>query len=153
MTAPPEGLSSVLDSIRESAASLSSEAGIPTRFEFPPELPHILVAPHVCHQARLVMREALNNAIRHSGATQVTVIARFMNQDDTAPAWLELVVCDNGKGFKGVSGITDVGREGRGMGGMQQRLKSVGGYFEVRSAAGQGTELRILVPCLGIFTQ
>jgi signal transduction histidine kinase len=79
-----------------------------------------------------VLREALANAARHSGATKVDVRVR-------AAAELWLTVRDNG------SGIKANGRRS-GLSNLDQRALGLGGSFQVAPAAGGGTELVWRVP-------
>jgi signal transduction histidine kinase len=79
-----------------------------------------------------VLREALSNAARHSGASKVDVRV-------VAAADLSLTVRDNG------SGIKDTGRRS-GLANLDQRAQNLGGSFRVAPAAGGGTELDWRVP-------
>jgi signal transduction histidine kinase len=79
-----------------------------------------------------VLREALSNAARHSGASRVDVQVR-------AAAALSLTVRDNG------SGIKETGRRS-GLANLEQRASKLGGSFRIESAAGGGTELDWRVP-------
>jgi signal transduction histidine kinase len=86
-----------------------------------------------------VVQEALQNASRHSGAKSVVVTVRqdTVNKDDRA---LVLSVEDDGSGF-------DPERtRGLGMLGMEERVRQLGGHFEVRSTPGTGTTLRVTLP-------
>jgi signal transduction histidine kinase len=82
-----------------------------------------------------VLREALANAARHSGASRVDVRVR-------AAGDLSLTVRDNG------SGIKDTGRRS-GLANLDQRAQNFGGSFRVAPAAGGGTELDWRVPLAG----
>ena len=82
-----------------------------------------------------VLREALSNAARHSGASRVDVRVR-------AAADLSLTVRDNG------SGIKDTGRRS-GLANLDQRALNLGGTFRITPAAGGGTELDWRVPLAG----
>lgn len=79
-----------------------------------------------------VLREALSNAARHSGANKVDVRVR-------AAGDLSLTVRDNG------SGIKDTGRRS-GLANMDQRALNLGGSLRVAPAPGGGTELDWRVP-------
>jgi signal transduction histidine kinase len=79
-----------------------------------------------------VLREALSNAARHSGASRVDVRVR-------AAGDLSLIVLDNG------SGIKDTGRRS-GLANLDQRALNLGGSFRVAPAEGGGTELDWRVP-------
>ncbi|MFC4010922.1 GAF domain-containing sensor histidine kinase [Nonomuraea purpurea] len=80
-----------------------------------------------------VAQEALHNALRHSGADQVTVRLAFEGKR------LALTVHDDGEGF-------DQGESrGLGMVSMRDRAESVGGVMAVDSAPGNGTTVRVEV--------
>ncbi|MCC7486659.1 MAG: sensor histidine kinase [Burkholderiales bacterium] len=82
-----------------------------------------------------VMQEALRNAVRHARASAVRV--------SLAPrdGGLVLVVADNGVGFDGASGRPSLGQAS-----MRERVRLLGGRFEVRSAPGRGTTVTAWVP-------
>jgi signal transduction histidine kinase len=81
-----------------------------------------------------VAQEALHNALRHAGASEIAVtLAR-------GPRTVILMVGDDGRGF--------VPREptaGLGLGSMRSRAEAVGGSLEIRSTSG-GTRVRMKVP-------
>ncbi len=81
-------------------------------------------------------REALSNAVRHSGGDRISVSLLFAG--DTAV----LEVIDNGKGF-------DPGEaegKGQGLGNLRARAAHLGGDLEIESEPGRGTWLRIRIP-------
>lgn len=81
-----------------------------------------------------LVQEALNNAVRHSGARNARV-----RVDQTGPR-IRVVVADDGRGF-------NPGRV-RGMGilGMEERVKRLGGSLTIESKPGQGTTLTAELP-------
>jgi signal transduction histidine kinase len=84
-----------------------------------------------------IAQEALNNVIKHSAATQVTV--RLSAGDES----LQLEVTDNGKGFDPAA-VED--RTGVGLTSIQERVKSLGASLQIVSAPGQGTSIQVVVP-------
>ncbi|MBL8012121.1 MAG: ATP-binding protein, partial [Flavobacteriales bacterium] len=77
----------------------------------------------------LMLREALNNAIKYAHAKHISV--RF----HTSAAQVEFEVKDDGVGM-------DVdGSSGHGLGNMRARAERIGGSLDVRSIAGQGTRI------------
>ncbi len=80
-------------------------------------------------------QEVLTNTLRHARATQVAVRIEFQ------PDLLLMDITDNGQGFD-LSQPTD----GYGLLGIQERLGAMGGTLEVRTAAGQGTAVKIALP-------
>ncbi len=81
-----------------------------------------------------ILREAMNNTAKHSGARLVRVGLRGID------GRLELMVEDDGKGFDPRSALEGVRREDRGTGlaGMKERVEISGGVFHIRSAPGRG---------------
>jgi signal transduction histidine kinase len=90
--------------------------------------------------ALVVIREALTNAAKHSGATNVTV--RVMAH----PEGLTVVVKDNGRGF--TPGTIEHASRGAhlGTGLMRQRVAEVGGTIQISSAPGVGTKVVAFLP-------
>lgn len=84
-----------------------------------------------------VAQEALHNAARHSGAeTAQLTLTREEGQ-------IRLVVADSGAGFDPVET-----RRGMGLGlaSMEERARLLGGWLEVRSRPGMGTEVEVTIP-------
>ena len=83
-----------------------------------------------------IIREALNNARRHSQAKNVRVVLGVEGND----CWAE--VADDGQGFEPRSS-----RRGVGMSSMQERAEALGGEVEVESEPGKGTRVLVRLPC------
>ena len=84
-----------------------------------------------------IVREALSNSARHSGATSVSV--RLGPEGHT----IALEVADNGRGF---NPATTRGAGHLGLTNMAARAASVGGSLNVDSAPGRGTRLIVRIP-------
>lgn len=84
-----------------------------------------------------VVQEALQNAVKHSGAPRVMVSFR------ATPDELVLRVADAGRGF-----APELVEEPRGLGlaGMRERLRLVGGGLRLESAPGEGTIVEAWLP-------
>jgi len=90
-----------------------------------------------------IAQEALTNAARHSGATQV----KMRLWAETSQAFLS--IRDNGRGLP--SALSSGGgrqAEGNGMGliGMRARARSAGGEMTIRSFNGSGLQIEVHVP-------
>jgi signal transduction histidine kinase len=83
-----------------------------------------------------VVQEALNNCVKHAGATEVEITIR---QDQTG-LWLN--VRDDGRGFNLQT------NRGMGLLGMEERVTSLGGTLKIESAEGKGTLLSVRFPQL-----
>lgn len=83
-------------------------------------------------------REAMMNAAKHSGADLIDVYAEVDRDED--PPLIQVFVRDRGQGFD-LSGIADdrMGVRGSIIGRMERH----GGTAKVRSAPGEGTEIRL----------
>lgn len=85
-------------------------------------------------------QEALNNAARHSQASQVTLSLQC------APEGLELTVEDDGTGFSLPNSPTDLAKSGHfGLLGLYERAEMAGARVELQSAPGQGTKLTLFI--------
>ena len=83
-----------------------------------------------------IIREALTNARRHSGALNVIVTLKVEEEDMVAE------VSDDGRGL-GPGAAPGVGLKS-----MRERAAILGGKLEIESAVGQGTRVRLRVPVL-----
>jgi len=81
-----------------------------------------------------IVQEALHNCARHASAKTVKVVVR------QEPARIIMVVQDDGRGFD-----VSVNR-GLGLVGMEERVRRLGGEFEVKSQPGKGSLVRVELP-------
>ena len=90
-------------------------------------------------------REAIMNAFRHSGASQIEVDV------DYASRGLRVTVRDNGRGID--PGILQSGRDGHwGLTGMRERTERIGGRISLSSSAAAGTQVELSIPAQIAFT-
>jgi len=82
-----------------------------------------------------IAQEALHNALRHSGAAEVTVSVCATARKVT------LEVSDEGKGF-----VPELATGGRGLLSLRERAAGADASLVVRSAPGQGTTVRVAMP-------
>ena len=108
--------------------------GINTRFQEPDELE---LSDMVKTGLFRILQESLTNVARYSHASNVNVSLR------SEDGWLLLTIADDGVGFepdrvmqKGTLGIL----------GMKERAAMIGGLFNIDSAPGKGTEVRVHLP-------
>lgn len=84
-----------------------------------------------------VLQEALQNAVRHSGAKHFKVsLAECTNQ-------IALTICDEGRGFNPAEALKG---SGLGLASMIERLKLVGGELLIDAGPKRGTTIRASVP-------
>jgi signal transduction histidine kinase/ligand-binding sensor domain-containing protein len=88
--------------------------------------------------------EALANAFRHAGASAVETVLEY------GRAHFRLLVRDDGQGID--PEVLKAGREGHfGLSGLRERAAKIGARLRVRTAAGAGTEIDLLVPAVAAF--
>jgi signal transduction histidine kinase len=107
------------------------------RLEMPAQLSQMVLPAEVRHDLFLVVKEALNNVLRHAQASEVRI--RMSESDST----VEIEIEDNGRGFD--AGAARVGRRGHGLENMRKRMETLGGGFDLTSKPGLGTKLRLTV--------
>ena len=91
-------------------------------------------------QFYLVMREAIKNALKHSGCQGVQASL------EVHPGELVGTVTDNGDGFDSETASGDGHRAGIGLRSMRERAEMVGGELNLTSIPGDGATLEIRVP-------
>jgi two-component system sensor histidine kinase UhpB len=123
--------------IRFLAQGVSKRANLPIHVET--ELTDRLPAPAETAIYRVV-QEALNNIVKHSGATAVWISA------EKAEGVLRCSVRDNGSGFSVDSVRSEGQRRGLGLSSMKERLNAVGGALHIESSPGNGTQLLMTLP-------
>ena len=111
--------------------------GIRCRIELAPDLPEVPLTTEVRHSVFLVVKEALNNAVKHSAATELRL--RLALRDNV----MIIEVRDNGKGFVRAAGS---GGPGNGLRNMATRMEEIGGQFQVNSMPGLGTSVCLHLP-------
>ena len=142
-----DDLDSLAYYISNFAQTFLSAAGIRCRLDMPEHLPPVRLTSQLRHLLFLGCKEAMNNVVKHAGATSVTVHLGF-----TAEV-LTVSIHDNGRGLA-ASRDTGAPRDriltGHGVSSLQTRLAEAGGSCEVSDQPGPGTTvtLRIAVPAI-----
>ncbi|HXC98514.1 MAG TPA: two-component regulator propeller domain-containing protein, partial [Verrucomicrobiae bacterium] len=133
-----DSLQSLVEYIAHFANELFEGNHTRCRLDLPHDLPAVTLLPEIRHNMFLVVKEALTNALKHAGATEVRVSAKA--GADT----LEIVVQDDGKGFHPPTHFL-AKKKRDGLGNMQHRAEAIGGRIEFRTLPGKGTEVRLIV--------
>jgi len=123
--------------IADHAQEYLATTAIRCRQEVAAELPDLPLDLPQRRNLMLAVKEAIRNAARHSGASEVTLSV------SVASNALRVMVEDNGQGLPAVA---QSGRNG--MTNMRQRLADIGGDFTCTSAPGQGCRVTFSLPLL-----
>jgi signal transduction histidine kinase len=131
----------LMDYISAYAEDFLRVAGIRCRMDLPMALPAMRVDAELRYNLFLALKEALNNIVKHSKATEVWLRLRI------EPKSFTLVIEDNGRGLiaGGDGSSADRIASGCGLENMRKRLTAVGGHCKIQSLDGQGTQVEMSV--------
>lgn len=128
-------------SLQQYCASFQKEHNFDIELHLPHILPDVLGSAIVEEQLTYIIREALNNARKHSGASKATVTIE-VNED-----FVKALIEDKGHGM----GSTYRGPERRnsmhfGLGIMRSRAEDVGGSIDIDTSPSTGTRIIAELP-------
>jgi two-component system sensor histidine kinase UhpB len=140
LTGKPMVLSDALADWRAEVVSRLGQAGIECEWRNPNEVIEEPLSSRTYVQTTRILREAVSNVIKHSGASHVIISAEVhLEHHDFV-----LVIQDNGKGIPlELDGRLD---RGHGMTSMKHRAKQLSGQCLVESGPGFGTVIRLTLP-------
>jgi len=139
LTGKPVRLADALGDWRAEVVSRLAQSGVEAEWQSPSEddVPGTLSARAFVQTTR-IMREAVSNVIKHSGATRCSIRCILAEGD------FQLVIQDNGNGIPAaLDGRLD---KGHGMASMKGRAKQLQGQCLVESGPGYGTVIRLTLP-------
>lgn len=129
------------------ATDYLQNTSIELEVNLPRTLPHHPLSAEARHNLFLAFEEALNNVLKHSGASHVKLEMK------SAPDTFAIQLTDDGRGFEPDRVTPTPGqtskRGGNGLINIRERLNSVGGRCELRSQSGQGTAVLFSIPLNG----
>ncbi|HET9977559.1 MAG TPA: ATP-binding protein [Burkholderiaceae bacterium] len=138
LTGKPVMLIDALGDWRAEVVGRLSQTGVEGEWQAPhDDLPQKLSARAYVQTTR-ILREAVNNIIKHSGASRCSIRCMLDGSD------FKLAIQDNGKGIPlELDGRLD---RGHGMASMKHRAKQLHGQCLVESGPGYGTVIRLTIP-------
>ncbi len=128
-------LQDLVNRMRQSANDAVIASSVAFRFDAPEADASPSLDPDVRREVFLVFKEAVHNAARHSGCTEIEASLSLER------GRLVLTVKDNGQGFDARRAL-----EGHGLASMRRRAAGLGGTLEVSTAPGQGVVVTAEVP-------
>ena len=126
-------LQSLVEYIAHFANELFEGNAMRCRLDLPPDVPARPLPPDLRHNIFLIVKEALNNVLKHAGGKVVYL------QIKTDGHALKIVIADDGKGFAPGSPATS-GRH-NGLENMRRRAEAAAGQLNVTSSPGEGTRV------------
>jgi two-component system, NarL family, sensor kinase len=126
--------------VRGRTAEMLENAGIEYEFNIS-EIPEKLLTNQEKRNLYLVVKEAINNAIKHAQATKIEISIN-LNSLPTAEGWGGAIdIKDNGNGF--VENGTPKSGHGNGLKNMQKRMQEIEGSIEWKNGEGTTVKLRL----------
>jgi signal transduction histidine kinase len=129
-------LEKVILKMKEFVGEICESAGMGYRFELDESIAQIKLNLRIRKDFFLVFKEAVNNAVKYSQGTQLTIRVRRK-----VPGWIVLEVEDNGRGF-----TVEEANGGNGIRNMRGRAADINGSLEIRSRLASGTKIELTVP-------
>lgn len=141
-----DSLESLINYLGRFAQNFLTSSGIRCRLDLPFDVPRLPLHTDLRHNIFLAFKEAMNNVVRHSRATEVTI---RLTLDGTQ---LKLTVADNGRGFNlppelvDGEGLDEVTRpaHGNGLANLHRRLRELHGRCRIASTPGKGTQIELV---------
>lgn len=132
MSSSNDSLGNMTAYIRAYALEYFENSGINCKIEIPNDLPNIEVAGKIRRNVFLVVKEALNNALKHAKATEVSI--RLVREGDA----LSLYIQDNGVGIN----FNELRQFSNGLKNMRKRMEDVDIEFHIENNNGTLITLR-----------
>lgn len=105
------------------------------RLDVPTMLPNYYLGSDVRHNLFLVVKECLNNVVKHSEATEVSL------QMGIAGTEFTVTISDNGRGFE----TGKLKPFSNGLGNMRKRMDKIGGVITLKSQLDHGTTVALAI--------
>ncbi len=126
MSSSNDSLSNMIAYIRSYALEYFEDTGINCKINIPEKLPNIEVIGEIRRNVFLVVKEALNNILKHAKATEVSItLVRVDNG-------LTLYIQDNGTGIN----LDKLRQFGNGLKNMKKRMADIGIEFNIENKNG-----------------
>lgn len=128
----PETLYNLFLRVQDMAANACHARGITLNFFHPPreEFPAINLSPEQRKNLWLLMKEAIQNVLKHARASELDVRVSY------AEKLLKVYISDNGQGFESTQS-----HAGKGLHTMRSRAEHLRGSIEINSRPGEGTAI------------
>lgn len=128
-------IANLLARMREYSTDYLEDYPIEIQNNFPDNLPQTPITKEAYRELFMVVKESLNNIVKHAKATEVFFNVKFKLDN------LVLSIKDNGVGFN-----IETDKKGNGLRNMQSRLQSIEGICIIISKNANGTEINVSVP-------
>ncbi|MBS1512440.1 MAG: hypothetical protein JST86_16470 [Bacteroidetes bacterium] len=142
MSSSNDSLHNMIAYIRSYSLEYFENSGINCRITIPENLPNIVVSGEIRRNVFLVVKEALNNILKHSGATEVTITLERVTDG------LKLFIHDNGRGID----FEKLRQFGNGLKNMKKRMDDINVRFSIQNQNGTLITLHRVVENFNAFS-
>jgi signal transduction histidine kinase len=126
MSSSNDSLGNMIAYIRSYSLEYFENSGVNCNISIPENLPNIVVSGEIRRNVFLVVKEALNNVLKHSKATEVNIKLQRV------PDGLKLFIQDNGVGID----FEKLRQFGNGLKNMKKRMDDIGIIFSIENNNG-----------------
>ncbi len=140
-----DSLEDLVAYLREYVVEFCSTAHLRCRADVPEDVHQLPLSAEVRRTIFLVVKESVNNIVKHARATEAVFSIR------AAGKHLTITIQDNGKGMAAAkrSGSKGFPSGSNGLQNMTERMKSIGGECLITSSPRHGTEVKLHIPMNG----
>lgn len=128
-------ISNLLAYIREHAVEFMESCGLQCELLFPEQTPEITLTQEARRNIFLVVKESLNNIVKHASAKNVSISVSVTGK------LMILTIKDDGAGFD----VHNCRKNGNGLRNMEKRMDQVNGTYQISSEPGKGTVTTISI--------
>jgi signal transduction histidine kinase len=122
--------------VGDQASRFLRRSGVLCDIDIPEDIPAHAVSAESRHHLVLIVREVLNNLVRHAHARRAWVTIRLPVEG------LVIEVRDDGRGFDPAL----VRHGGHGLANLRERASAMGATLQIDARSGQGTRVSLVVP-------
>ena len=127
-----DSLDLLFERLEQFAIQMCAAKNIKFLLIIPKNIAEIVIGQEHRHHLYLIVKEAINNAVKYSEATLLQLIVNETNH------LLNISIIDNGKGC-----VTPTLRRGNGLNNIQKRADELGADFSIKSKAEEGCNISL----------
>lgn len=125
-------LEKLVQRIEEFAIDITKAKGMEVRINTPIVIESVALDMQARKNIYLICKEAINNAIKYSNASELILTISRSGED------LTMRIEDNGKGFD-----KDLTKKGNGLLNMKERAKDIGAVYSLNTMSSKGTRIQL----------
>jgi len=130
-----DNLNSLLAFFRQTVSAFFEPTAIRIQLNISESNHAIAIDPFMRRNLVLIVKEALNNIVKHADASGVSFTCEVEQQQ------LHISIQDNGKGMPATTSVL-----GNGIRNIEKRVEAIGGTLVIQTTPGHGVTLNIQVP-------